>query len=249
MKILITNDDGIDAEGLRKLAIEAVRFGEVWIVAPDGERSCASHSLTIRPPLTVYPVEYGINGVHAYKCSGLPTDCVRIAVKRIMPSPPDAVFSGINNGFNAGTDIQYSATVGAALDAAMFGFPVIAFSEGFLNDPRDRGNEAKVTEKYLPVVLDSLLGDLECPMALTAGKVINVNFPDCPLSSCEGILWNRKLDMDTSYLDDYEVINELPGGGISYDIKWVDRISGIPGSDMEALVNGYVSVGYVNNLS
>ena len=119
LKILITNDDGIESSGLRRLAEAATAYGEVWVVAPDGQRSAASHSLTIDKPLDVYPVDWGIPEIHAFSCTGLPSDCFRIGSKCVMPQKPDLVFSGINNGFNVGTDIQYSATVGAALDAAM----------------------------------------------------------------------------------------------------------------------------------
>ena len=128
-KILIVNDDGIDSDGLVRLAREAVKWGEVYVVAPDGQRSAASHSLTIDMPIDIHPVGFPVEGVKAYSCTGLPTDCVRIGSACVMPQKPDVVFSGINNGFNAGTDIQYSATVGAALDAAMAGYPAIAFSE------------------------------------------------------------------------------------------------------------------------
>ena len=256
LKILITNDDGIEASGLRRLAEASTEYGEVWVVAPDGQRSAASHSLTIDKPLDVYPVEWGNPKIHAFSCTGLPSDCFRLGCKYVMPEEPDVVFSGINNGFNAGCDIQYSATVGAAFDAAMCGYPVIAFSEGFLNDPRSCGHGRRITEKYLPVVMKALLTpeensaftEEERPV-LTPGQVINVNFPDCPIEDCKGILWNCRASMNTPYVDTYTVDEELPGGGKRYSIHWVDRDHADEGTDLRALLDNYVSVGIVNNIS
>ena len=247
MRILITNDDGIGSDGLRRLAEAAAKYGEVWIVAPDGERSCASHSLTINVPLDVYPVDYKIEGVHAYKCTGLPTDCVRIGANNIMPEHPDIVFSGINNGFNMGMDIQYSATVGAALDAAMCGYPVVAFSEGFKGDNRESAYGHQVTDKYLPIVMEELLGNKENKMITTkTGSVLNINFPDCSVEECKGILYDRKVNT-TPYVD-YYTEEDIKDGGKRYTIHWVDRRPAQEGSDVEAILNGFVSIGIVNNI-
>lgn len=251
MKILIVNDDGIDSSGLRRLVEASVRYGEIWVVAPDGERSCASHSMTIKVPVDIYPVDFGIDGVHAFKCTGLPTDCFRIASQNVMPSPPDIVFSGINNGFNMGTDIQYSATVGAALDAAMCGYPVIAFSEGFQGDARQVGDPAEVTLKYLPTVLEELIGTKSSgnisKTAMAPGRVVNVNFPDCSPGECKGILYNRKVS-NTPFVD-YYTEEDISGGGKRYTIHWVERDHAEEGTDVKALLDGYVSIGIVNNIS
>ncbi|MDD6504181.1 MAG: 5'/3'-nucleotidase SurE, partial [Lachnospiraceae bacterium] len=104
-KILITNDDGIDADGLIRLAQAAKNFGEVWIVAPDGQRSAMSHSISLRHPVEVWECEFPVSGVHAYACDGTPADCVRIGVLNIVPGKPDHVFSGINYGYNTATDL------------------------------------------------------------------------------------------------------------------------------------------------
>ena len=255
-KILITNDDGIDASGLRRLAEASTEYGEVWVVAPDGQRSAASHSLTIDKPLDVYPVDWGNPKIHAFSCTGLPSDCFRLGCKYVMPEEPDVVFSGINNGFNVGADIQYSATVGAAFDAAMCGYPVIAFSEGFLNDPRSMGHGRKITGEYLPVILKALLepddtgafAEEKRPV-LTHGQVINVNFPDCPPEECKGILWNCRASMNTPFVDTYTMDEELPGGGKRYNIHWVDRDHADEGTDLRALLDNYVAVGIINNIS
>lgn len=243
-KILITNDDGITSDGLLRLAVEAAKWGEVWVVAPDSQRSAASHSLTINVPLDVVPYDMGVSGVHAFSCTGLPSDCVRLGSRYIMPEEPDVVFSGINNGFNVGTDIQYSATVGAALDAAMAGYPAIAFSEGYAFDPEERGAGHDVTDQYLPQVVEELLNE-----DLVPGVVINVNFPDCPTEKCGGILRNRRVSMGNPYIDTYRLREEKEDGTRRYTIHWVDRNYADEGTDLRALIDGYVSIGIVNNIS
>ena len=97
-KILITNDDGIESDGIARLAEAAKEFGEVWIVAPESQRSAASHSITLRHPIDVLPHDFPVEGVHAFSCSGTPGDCVRVGSLNIMPVKPDVVLSGINFG-------------------------------------------------------------------------------------------------------------------------------------------------------
>ncbi|MBR2751390.1 MAG: 5'/3'-nucleotidase SurE [Clostridiales bacterium] len=243
-RILIVNDDGIGSDGLARLAQAALNYGEVWVVAPDTQRSAASHSLTIDVPLKVKPYDLGIEGVHAFSCSGQPSDCVRIGCQCILPQKPDIVFSGINNGFNVGTDIQYSATVAAALDAAMTGYPAVAFSEGFAFDKRASGAGHAVTDHYLPIVLEEIFGS-----DLMPGKVINVNFTDCALADCKGILRDRRVGMGTPYVDYYRLEQEYADGTREYSIHWIDRDHAEEGTDLQALIDGYVSIGIVNNIS
>ena len=118
MRILVTNDDGIDAPGIRKLVQIALKFGEVTVIAPDSQRSAASHQSTFGTPLRIKEHGFGIEGVKAYALSGTPADCVRVGVLKMVEPKPDLVLSGINNGFNMASDIQYSGTVGAAFEAA-----------------------------------------------------------------------------------------------------------------------------------
>ncbi len=243
MRILITNDDGIKAEGIVRLAAAAKEFGEIWIVAPETQRSAASHSLTINKGIDVYTCDdFPVDGVKAYSCSGHPSDCLRIGCEYIMPYKPDIIFSGINNGFNVGTDIQYSATVGAALDTAMCGYPVIAFSEGFRGDDREREAGHAVTDLYLYDILEELLGS-----ELIPGKVINVNFPDCDPKDYKGILKDRRVGMDTPYIDKYSV-EDLENGGKRYNIIWTDRDHATEGTDLRAILDGYISIGVVHNI-
>ena len=112
-RILITNDDGIGADGIRKLAEIARRFGEVTVVAPDAQRSAASHHCIFSKPLILKEYDFGPDGIRAYTLDGTPADCVRVGIFAAMDRKPDIVLSGINHGYNISSDIQYSGTVGA----------------------------------------------------------------------------------------------------------------------------------------
>ena len=127
MRILITNDDGIAAPGIEALWRAVRDLGEVTVVAPDSERSAVGHAITLADPLRVAEFK-GPGGLTGHAVSGTPADCVKIAVRAIMPAPPDLVLSGINQGANMGTNLLYSGTVSAATEAAMLGLPAAAFS-------------------------------------------------------------------------------------------------------------------------
>ena len=235
--ILLTNDDGIEAEGLLRLVKIVKDYGEVWIVAPDGERSASSHSLSLHDGMDVYPYDYPIDGVKAYTCSGTPADCVRVGSLGVMPYRPDIVISGLNKGFNAGTDIQYSGTCGAAFEASFQGYHAIAVSEGFqgIHD---------VTNKYIKEILDEIIDK-----KLKFGQIWNVNFPNIPLDECKGILWDRKVSTGLFYKDSYKVIEELSDGGKKYMVDGQRVEISEEGSDLRAIFDGYVSVGIANNIS
>ena len=234
--ILLTNDDGINADGLRRLAETARYFGEVWIVAPEAQRSAASHSITLHHPIDVSPVRYPVEGVHAFQCSGTPADCVRVGSLNIMPMRPDVVLSGINKGYNTASDIQYSATAGAAFEAVFQGCVGIAFSEGF-------GECTEVTGAYLRPILEELIDK-----PLEHGMIWNVNFPDCPLEACKGILWERAVSKGMFYRDRYDILEELPDGGVRLMVHGTYNEDAEPGTDFAAVVEGYVSVGRVRNV-
>ena len=125
--MLLTNDDGIRAEGIRVLAEAVKGIGEVSVVAPDGERSAIAQAITLDRPLYAepWPKEGEAFG---WAVSGTPADCVKIGVRKLLPEPPDLVLSGINLGPNAGISVLYSGTVSAASEALILGLPAIAFS-------------------------------------------------------------------------------------------------------------------------
>lgn len=235
-RILITNDDGIDADGIVRLARAAKEFGEVWVVAPAHQRSAASHCITLREPIDVYPHDLPVDGVYAYSCSGTPADCVRVGSLSVMPKKPDVVLSGINFGYNVATDIQYSATAGAAFEAAFQGYTAIALSE-HMNGCHE------VTDAYLSDILTEYID-----VRLGYGQILNVNFPGCPLSDFNGILRDRKTSHDSLFHDHYNVIGELENGGLRYMIEGVHNEQAEEDTDFHAVIGNYISVGIVSNV-
>lgn len=235
-KILITNDDGINADGIVRLAKAATEFGEVWVVAPDSQRSAMSHSITLRHSFEAWKVDFPVPGVHAYACNGQPGDCVRIGVLNIVPGKPDHVFSGINFGYNMASDIQYSATAGAAFEAAFQGIHTIAFSE-------DAGEIHEVTDRYLREIMAELLD-----RPLFINQIWNVNFPGCRLNECNGILRDRKVSTDEFYKDRY-IETPVSEGRISYMVEGIRNYEALEGTDLRAILDGYVSIGIATNIS
>ncbi len=134
LRILVSNDDGIAAPGIRALARALATSHEVYVLAPDRERSATGHALTLHKPLRAEPVEMGQGVAGAWAVTGTPSDCVKLAVGAILPAPPDLVVSGINRGPNLGTDVLYSGTVSAALEGVINGLPAIAFSLATFSD-------------------------------------------------------------------------------------------------------------------
>ena len=235
-RILITNDDGIEADGLRRLVQAAKQFGEVWVVAPAHQRSAVSHSITLRETIDVYPYDCQMEGVRAFSCSGTPADCVRVGGLSIMEGEPDVVLSGINYGYNACSDIQYSATAGAAFEGAFQGWFSIALSEG--------ANPChEVTDAYLTQILSKLL-----EKEWVEGHIYNVNFPQCPLSECKGILWDCPVSKGMFFRDRYRMVENLPDGGRRFEVDGQYNEDAEPDTDFRAIVDGYVSVGIVNNI-
>lgn len=235
-KILITNDDGINSDGIIRLVRVAVEFGEVWVVAPDSQRSAMSHSITLRHSVEAWEVDFPVPGVHAYACNGTPADCVRIGVLNIVPGKPDYVFSGINYGYNLATDLQYSATAGAAFEASFQKTQAIAFSE-------DACQIHEVTDKYLQEIIAELL---DKPLGIN--QIWNVNFPSCSLAECKGILRDRVVSTDVFYKDRYKetVVSE---GKISYTVDGIRNYEALEGTDLRAIFDNYVSIGIATNIS
>lgn len=235
--ILITNDDGIDSDGIIRLSATAREFGDVWVVAPEKQCSAASHSITLRHSLEIHPHDFPVENVRAFLCTGTPGDCVRVGILSVMSERPDVVLSGINYGYNVATDIQYSATAGAAFEAEFQGCTAIAFSE-------DACECHEVTDKYLKEIMGELIDEKYIP-----GQIINVNFPGCPLSKCKGILRDRKVGREAFYIDHYNVIKMLPDGGMELMVEGVRESGSREGTDFEAILDNYVSVGRAFNIS
>ena len=234
-RILITNDDGIDASGIIRLAKAATKYGEVWVVAPESQRSAASHSITLRTYIDVTEHPFPVEGVKAFAITGTPADCIRLGVLHILPEKPDIVLSGINFGYNAGTDVQYSATVGAAMEAVFQGVAAVALSEG-----TDEGYQ--VTDAYLEQILDEVM-----ETKYTPGKIVNVNFPTCKVEEVKGILRDRINSQGCIYRDRYDC-TELGDGTRRYQVRGQYNEDVEDGSDLRALFDHYISIGTVTNL-
>jgi 5'-nucleotidase len=134
MRILVSNDDGIGAPGIKALAHALAAEHEVYVVAPDRERSAMGHALTLHRPLRAETHDLGGGVAGAWATSGTPSDCVKLAIGALLPAKPDIVVSGINRGPNLGADVLYSGTVSAAMEGAINGFPAVAFSLATFSD-------------------------------------------------------------------------------------------------------------------
>lgn len=235
MRILITNDDGIEASGIIRLAKAAKKYGEVWVIAPASQRSAASHSITLRTYIEAKEVDFPVDGVKAFALSGTPADCVRVAIHGIMPEKPDIVLSGINFGYNAGTDVQYSATVGAATEAVFQGVPAVAFSEG-------TGDGYLITDKYLEEILAEVINT-----KYEHRTIVNVNFPTCSLDDFKGVLRDRFTSDGCVFGDCYDC--EDMGDGVKhYMVHGIFNNEFEEGSDLQALYANYISIGKVENI-
>ncbi len=166
MPILVTNDDGIYAEGLTALRKELSKIAEIVVFAPSTERSGVAHGVTLSRPISVERVM--LDGAIGYAVDGTPVDCVKIAVKGMGKKPPDVVFSGINAGSNVGIDVIYSGTVSAAVEAAIMGLPAVAVSLAATESP-----DFSYAARFAARLAECLLEDRFLP----AGVLLNVNVP------------------------------------------------------------------------
>ena len=234
-RIMITNDDGIEASGIIRLAKASKKYGEVWVIAPRYQKSAASHSITLHSPIEVEEFDFPVEGVHAYAVYGTPGDCVRVGTLNVMPEKPDIIFSGINFGYNAGTDVQYSATVGAAMEGAFQGIPSVAFSEG-TNDGYI------ITDKYLDQMIQEAL-----TWDITDLQILNINFPTCKEEEFAGILRERKV-ATTSVFNDSYTCETLDNGRKAYMVHGEFEHEAALGTDLRALYDNHISIGVVKNI-
>ncbi|MDX2361104.1 MAG: 5'/3'-nucleotidase SurE [Crocinitomicaceae bacterium] len=175
--ILITNDDGISAKGIRSLAEVMKQFGEVVIVAPDSPQSGMGHAITINHPLRLDPSDL-FGDSKAYSCSGTPVDCVKLGIYEVLHRKPDLIVSGINHGANTSTNVLYSGTMSAAVEGAMEGIPSIGFSLCSFDSDADFSAAMKIVEKVVAEVLEN---------GLPKGICLNVNIPSIETSELKGV--------------------------------------------------------------
>lgn len=232
--ILIVNDDGIEAYGIAKLAAMAANFGDVWVVAPEGQCSGMSQRLTIFNELNVQEREFPATVRAAYSVSGTPADCVKVALKSLLPVWPDYVFSGINAGFNAGYDIAYSGTVGAAMEAVLHDIPAIAFST-------QHDGSYEITDKYLMPIAEELM------QKSNAGEIWNVNFPGGQACDFKGIIRGAEAAQSFFFENDYHKLER--DGKIVFTpfAKLLGPNDAPKGTDVWAVLNGYIAIGRIKN--
>ncbi len=237
-RILITNDDGIGAAGIRKLSEIARGFGEVTVVAPDTQRSASSHHCIFNRPLILKKYDFGLDGVKAFTLDGTPADCARIGILALSDSKPDLVLSGINHGYNISSDIQYSGTVGAALEAAFLDVPAIAVSYGSYEF-----HATDILDRYLPGLLAEYM-----KKPLPANQVWNINIPDCRADECRGI--HRDVVVNTDYFYDDRYLKDAVDDKTWFITNITRRIwEGPVNSDLDAVLHRYIAVGTVTNLT
>ena len=228
-RVLISNDDGVHAPGLKVLERVARKLAkEVWVVSPDTEQSAASHSLTLRRPLRIRKVRG-----HRYAVDGTPTDAVLLGVQEVMKKHlPDLVLSGINRGGNLGEDVTYSGTVSAAMEGTLLGFRSIAFSQ-LCEDAKPV--QWATAEHWSEKILRYL-----APVAWPPNVLINVNFPNVPPDEVRGIevvrQGRRKIGGQLAQGTD-------PRGERYY---WIgpqrNEDTAKPGTDLEAVTRGAIAV-------
>jgi len=176
--ILVTNDDGINAPGIRNL-VEAVKgLGKIVVVAPDKPQSGMGHAITIGNPLRLNAMHHLFEGVEAWQCSGTPVDCVKLAVDKVLRRKPDICLSGINHGANHSINVIYSGTMSAAVEASIESIPAVGFSL------LDYSQEADFTaaRKYVRIVVEEVLAH-----PLDKHLILNVNFPAVPVNLIKGL--------------------------------------------------------------
>ena len=177
MRILVTNDDGVNAPGL-KICEEIARAisDDVWVIAPEHDQSGVSHSLSLNDPLRLRQI-----GERHFAVKGTPTDCVIMAARNVMPSVPDLVLSGVNRGRNAAEDVLYSGTIAAAKEAAVLGIPAFALSQAHSAGNKHNPHWKTATE-HAPGIIRRVLKS-----GMPRDVLVNVNFPDCAPGAVKGI--------------------------------------------------------------
>ena len=232
MRILLTNDDGINAPGLAVLeAIAAELSDDVWICAPAEEQSGAGHSLTL-----TRPVRLREHGPRRFSVSGTPTDAVTMALKKVLPAPPDLILSGVNRGANLGDDVTYSGTVAAAMEGTLAGIRSIALSQVYAKEGAGDTVSFDAAAKWGGKVLRPLLNTPYTPRTL-----ININFPPVASEQVRGIRVARQGFHDYAR---GSVVESTDPRGYTYYWFGLYGIEHSPGhdSDLEAIADGFVAL-------
>ncbi len=233
--ILVTNDDGYQARGIKYLTEIALEFGEVVVVAPERGQSGMSHSVSLGVPLYLNKVETG-NAHQSYFCSGTPADCIKIGIHKVLDRKPDLILSGINHGSNSSVSAIYSGTIGAAREGSLNGVPSIGFSLLDHSPNANFGASAHYARIIIKKALENGMPERSC---------LNVNIPKIPLEDIKGIKtcrqtqgkWVEEFDHRTNpYKKDYYW---LTGEFSNFEPHAED-------TDEWALQNNYISIVPIN---
>jgi len=223
--ILVTNDDGVMAPGIRAVAESLRAIGDVVVAAPDRERSAASHSISLDRPLRVDEIEDGV-----FAIDGTPVDCVYLALLHLVPRRPALVVSGINNGFNLGSDVFYSGTVARAVEGALRGIPALAVSLE-RRQPPDFSHAAAFARALAAEVIR------RGPGGLPDAALLSINVPGGPIQGYQVTFMGRRV-----YRDQVEVRQDLRGRSYYWIGGPEEKATDLPGSDVSAIRAGLASV-------
>jgi 5'-nucleotidase len=232
MRILLTNDDGISAPGLYVLEKIAAKFSDdIWICAPSEEQSGAGHSLTLSRPVRLRQ-----HAERRFSVTGTPTDAVTMALRKVLPAPPDLILSGVNRGANLGDDVTYSGTVSAAIEGALAGIRSIALSQVYSREGMADAVPFDAAEAWGEQVLRPLI---ETPFA--ERTMVNVNFPPVTASEVKGIRVVRQGFHDYARGSLVEATDPRGYPYYWFGLHGIKHTSGAD-TDLEAIDAGYVTV-------
>src|SRR4051812_4876779 len=232
MRILVTNDDGINAPGLKICEEIARKISEdVWVIAPEHDQSGVSHSLSLNDPLRLRQL-----GERHYAVKGTPTDCVIMGARHVLPEAPDLVLSGVNRGRNAAEDVLYSGTVAAAKEAAVLGIPSFALSQAYTSSSKQQPYWQSAVD-HAPDIIARVL-----KQGIPRDVLVNVNFPDCPSGAVKGISVSHQGKRDQQLL---HIDARHDGRGNPY--FWIAyargaRPTGKDGTDLAALSDNRIAI-------
>jgi 5'-nucleotidase len=244
VRVLLSNDDGVDAPGLAALYDAVSLVAETTVVAPASERSAVGHAISVYNNITLQTRERD-GRVWAYAIDGTPADCVKMALTTIMKdAPPDLVISGVNRGQNTGTSILYSGTVAAALEATMAGFPAMAVSLAvhapFMGDPAGLGlpadsrHLARTPEEFAYAArFAARLAQLVVKRGLPKGVLLNVNVPMLPAEKIAGVAISKMGH--SVFVDEFKIVGET-AGVVAYKNIGNQLIHSAEGDDWDDLV-------------
>lgn len=232
MRILLTNDDGIHAEGLQCLErIARALSDDVWVVAPEADQSGFAHSLSLSEPLRLRKLDD-----RHFAVRGTPTDCVIMGVKKLLPEPPDLILSGVNSGSNVADDVTYSGTVAGAMEGTLLGIRSVALSQAYrLQEGIGRDLPWETTEAHAPGLLRKLFAT-----DLPVGVFLNLNFPNCAPDEVEGVTVSAQGKLA------YGMWIEERADGRGFPYYWLrfgrETTELRPGTDLHTLSKRQISV-------